>query len=82
MKKIFAAVILSVFLSLNSYAAEANIDIPLVLQDLGYSSNDLVDYATQYNEEHFTLANWETEDPADTITFVLIDGEIVDWFSR
>jgi hypothetical protein len=41
-----------------------------------------VDYTTQYNEEHFTLANWETEDPADTITFVLIDGKIVDWFSR
>jgi hypothetical protein len=82
MKKIFIILIFSVFLLSDSYAAEANIDIPLVLQDLGYSSDDLVDYTTQYNEEHFTLANWETEDPADTITFVLIDGKIVDWFSR
>jgi len=82
MKKIFAILILSVFLLFNSYAAEADIDIPLVLQDIGYKSDDLVDYTTEYNEEHFTLANWETEDPADTVTFVLIDGEIVDWFSQ
>ncbi len=82
MKKIFAILILSVFLLFNSHAASADIDIPLVLQDLGYKSDDLVDYTTEYNEEHFTLPNWETEDPADTITFVLIDGEIVDWFSR
>jgi hypothetical protein len=82
MKKIFLMLILSVSLLFNSYAANADIDIPLVLQDLGYKSDDLVDYTTEYNEEHFTLANWETEDPADTITFVLIDGEIVDWFSQ
>lgn len=82
MKNFFAILISSVFLLFNSYAAEADIDIPLVLQDIGYKSDDLIDYTTEYNEEHFTLANWETEDPADTITFVLIDGEIVDWFSQ
>jgi len=82
MKEFCLMLILSVFLLSNSYAANADIDIPLVLQDLGYKSDDLVDYTTEYNEEHFTLANWETEDPADTITFVLIDGEIVDWFSQ
>lgn len=80
MKKIFTILLLSVFLVFDVCAI--NIDIPLVLQDLGYTSDDLVDYTTQYNEEHFTLANWETEDPTDTITFVLIDGEITDWYSQ
>ncbi len=80
MKKIFAISILLVFVIFNLYAVD--IDIPLVLKDLGYESDDLVDYSKEYNEEHFTLANWQTEDPADTITFVLVDGEIVDWISR
>ncbi|MDD4955387.1 MAG: hypothetical protein PHP17_05065 [Candidatus Omnitrophica bacterium] len=82
MGKFFIILLSSVFLLFNSYAAEADIDIPLVLQDLGYSRDDLVDYTTEYNEERFTVANWETEDPADTITFILIDGEIVNWYSR
>ncbi|MCK9573687.1 MAG: hypothetical protein M0R20_04765 [Candidatus Omnitrophica bacterium] len=82
MKKIFAIFILSVFLLVNSYAVDADIDIPLALKDLGFESEDLVDYNTEYNEEHFTLANWQTEDPTDTITFVMVDGEIVDWISR
>ncbi|MCK9615649.1 MAG: hypothetical protein M0R48_09105 [Candidatus Omnitrophica bacterium] len=80
MKKIFIAVILSVFLVFNLYAVD--IDIPQVLKDLGFKSEDLVDYNTEDNEEYFTLANWQTEDPADTVTFVLVDGEIIDWISR
>ncbi|MFA5007786.1 MAG: hypothetical protein WC546_01005 [Candidatus Omnitrophota bacterium] len=82
MKKIFVILILSVLFLFNLYAVEANIDIPQALKALGYESEDLVDYSKEYNEEYFTLRNWQSPDAASTITFVLLDGEIVDWISR
>lgn len=80
MRKILVIFIFILFIAVNLCAI--NIDIPQVLKDLGYRSEDLVDYKKKYNEEYFTLANWQTRDAADTITFVIVDGAIVNWFTQ
>lgn len=80
MKKYILAIILILFLSFNLCAI--NIDIPQVLKDIGYKSEDLIDYSKKYDEEYFTLANWQTKDATDTITFVVVDGKIVNWIVK
>jgi hypothetical protein len=58
-----------------------NIDIPQELKNLGYTNEDLVDYKKEQEKEYYTLGNWQTKESKNTVTFVVVNGNIVDWSS-
>lgn len=68
--------ILSLFFSLSIYAA----DIPDDLEEMGFTKNTLVDYRTESNISFYTFSDWQTEEPGDTITFAVEDGEVANSF--
>lgn len=79
MKKYFLTIMFLIFLSCSLYAID--MEIPECLKDLGYATVDLVDYKKVEDKEYFTMKNWQTADSPNTITFEIVDGEILNWQS-
>lgn len=52
------------------------VDIPEVLQKLGFTQNHLLSYEEQGLEQFFTFDNITSDDLEDTITFIIEDGKI------
>jgi hypothetical protein len=52
--------------------------LPAVVRALGYSQNSLISYDKAGEEEYFTFYDIASSDRADTITFIVRDGKIID----
>ena len=52
-------------------------EIPAALQARGYTQDMLVSYDKQGDEEYYTFYDLESADHADTITFIIEKGTIV-----
>ncbi|MCF7907569.1 MAG: hypothetical protein K9L86_01660 [Candidatus Omnitrophica bacterium] len=57
-------------------------DIPEELVEIGFDSSSLIDYRREDDIEHFFFLNWQTDEPWDTIVFVVEKGQVVDWFEQ
>ena len=57
-------------------------DIPEELAGFGFDSLSLIDYSREDNIEYFIFLNWQTDEPWDTIVFVVEEGQVIDWFEQ
>ena len=57
-------------------------DIPEELQKIGFTQYTLVDYDKQGDTEYFTFTDWRTTETGDTVTFVILDGKVKEWFKK
>ena len=54
--------------------------IPEKLEKLGFTEYTLISYEKEDNIGYFTFSDWRTEEKSDTVTFVVVDGKIKEWF--
>jgi hypothetical protein len=66
------------FYSYYSFSA----DIPQELQKLGFTQYTLIDYQKDSDTEYFTFSDWRTEERGDTVTFVVKNGKVKEWFKK
>jgi hypothetical protein len=57
-----------------------NKNIPEELRAIGFNEEIFVDYVAEDNFEYFTFFDWRTQEPWDTITFVVEEGKAKGWF--
>ena len=75
--KFLPLTILILFLfSFSTYAT----DIPPELKKIGFNNSDLIGYDRKGDIEYFIFSNDIIEQFGSVITFVIIDGDIVDCF--
>jgi hypothetical protein len=73
LKNIIPFMLIIIFLFLISVQAQG---IPEELEIRGFTKYLLLDYEKKGKEEHFTFSNWLSKIKGDTITFIVVDGEV------
>jgi len=56
--------------------------IPKELQAIGFTKYTFIHYYCLGNAEYYTFSDWRTEERGDVITWVVVDGEVKDWFKE
>jgi hypothetical protein len=57
-------------------------DILEELEIRGFTKYLLLDYEKKGEVEYFTFSDWMTTTSGDTITFIVIGGEVTDWLKK
>jgi hypothetical protein len=55
-------------------------NIPHKLRDSGFNEYILIHYYDDTVYGYYTFDDWTTEDTSDTITFIVRDGEVIDYY--
>ena len=56
--------------------------IPEKLKATGFTENTLTHYYCLGTVEYFAFSDWRTEKSGDVVTFVVVDGEVKNWFKE
>jgi len=56
--------------------------VPEKLQAIGFTKYTLIHYYCLGNTEYYAFSDWRTEERGDVITWVVVGGEVKDWFKE
>ena len=59
---------------------KAGKDTPKELESMGFTKNNLIGYYYLGNTEYYAFSDWRTKERGDAITWVVIDGEVKNYF--